>query len=263
MCTVIALKGVRDDYPLVIAANRDEFYARPSTGPKVVREASPRVVAGVDLESGGTWMGANDAGVFVSLTNQRQYEGADETLASRGEIVMDALAHDSVEDVDLLIESIDPRAYNAFNLMYGDAGTLKVAYSRHSRPRIEIEALGDGVWVLPNDRIGSAEFPKAQRAHALVEPHRSASFEALVEHLKDALADHELPPKEEVPVPPPGSRFTHDLVQRLQALCIHTPLYGTRSSTLLALSPGRVAHYLFGEGPACVSELVDVTELLR
>lgn len=257
MCTIVAIKA---EASLVVAANRDEFYARGSTTPQRIGR-DPVVVAGIDLESGGTWMGANDAGLFVALTNQRQHEGADRRRASRGPLVLEALEQAAVADVDALLRATDARDYNGFNLMYGDARELRVAYGRRDRADVSIEALGDGVWVLPNDRIGSPDFPKSRRAHALVDPHAGEGWPALRAHLPEVLADHEKPPLEAVPGPPAGSIFTREMLQAIQSICVHTAVYGTRSATLLELSPGRVEHYLFADGPPCTASFEDLTEL--
>ena len=260
MCTIVALKGRSEEHALVVAANRDEFYSRRAVAPRRVHEA-PVAVAGIDVESGGTWMGANAHGVFVALTNQRQYEPPDPDRTSRGEIVFDALAEVDVSSVDLLLETVDGREYNGFNLMYGDASELRVAYARPDRARIEIESLGDGVWVLPNDRIGSPDFPKARRAHALADPLLAAPWEDTERALHALLADHERPPIAEVPPPPAGSRFTHEILLHIQSLCVHTPVYGTRSSTVLALGRGRVERYLYADGPPCTAAFDDLTHL--
>ena len=257
MCTLVAIQ--RPDRPLVVAANRDEFYDRAASGPRIVH-AHPRAVAGVDLARGGTWMGANERGLFVAITNQRSFEGADPRLASRGAVVLEALREESVAGIDRLLGALDPADYNGFNLLYGDASALRVAYARPEQTEIEIEALGPGVWVLPNDRIGSADFPKTERVHALVAPWLDADA-PLEEALTRVLADHELPPLERIPPPPAGSRFDHAILQRLQAICIHTPVYGTRSAAVLTLEPGRVARYLHAEGPPCTTPFVDVTSL--
>lgn len=262
MCTIVAIKGRHPTFPLVVAANRDEFYDRPATPPRVVRE-SPRVVAGIDEKSGGSWMGANDRGLFVSLTNQRQYAGADPSKRSRGPLVLDALAHGEVGGIDAQLERLDAREYNSFNLFYGDAETLRVAYARSDRSHIEVQTLADGVWVLPNDRIGSPEFPKTRRVLEVVEPLVEADWDTLREGLERALGDHREPAIEDVPHPPDGSIFDREMLKRLQALCIHTPVYGTRSATILALEPGRVARYEHAEGPPCTAPFVDLTELFR
>lgn len=261
MCTIVAIKGMNRSFPLVVAANRDEFYARPASPPRVVHE-HPRVVAGVDERSGGTWMGANERGLFVALTNQRQYHPPEGRPTSRGTVVLEALREETVEGVDAMLEALDARDYASFNLFYGDARTLRVAYARDDRRAVEVETLGDGLFVLPNDRIGSAEFPKTRRAVYLVEPLVDAAWPELAAGLAVALGDHEEPPLDAVPAPPDGAMFDRETLRRLQALCIHTPVYGTRSATLLALSPGRVSHYLFADGSPCTHPFEDVTELL-
>jgi uncharacterized protein with NRDE domain len=261
MCTIIAIKGRNPGYPLIVGANRDEFYARPSTAPQLVHDI-PRAVAGVDLVKGGSWMGANEHGVFVAVTNQRSSLGADPRLSSRGEIVLEALRRRSVSEVRAFLETLDAREYNPFNLIFGDATTLCVGYAREAR-RLELEELPDGIWVLPNDRIGSPEFPKSERALELVLPILDAPWDTLSAGLARSLGDHEKASLERIPEPPPGGSFSHELLRELQALCIHTPVYGTKSATLLALEPGRVAHYLFADGPPCTTPFVEVTELLR
>lgn len=262
MCTIVAIKGLHPELPLVVAANRDEFYARAASPPRIVSEA-PRVVAGVDLQAGGTWMGASERGHFVALTNQRQYlRGHDGGKASRGDVVMAALRLPDVRAIEAYVRTLDARACNPFNLFFGDASSLYVVYAHGDRAEVEIHALDDGLWVLPNDRIGSPEFPKTRRAVGLVEPHVKAPWPALSAALAAALGDHEEPPEREVPAPPSESRFDHATLRRLQALCIHTPVYGTRSATLLALTPGRVAHYLFADGPPCTAPFADMTGLL-
>lgn len=263
MCTLIAIKNQREDFPLVVAANRDEMLARPATAPRVVHPEAPRVIAGLDEQSGGTWMGANDAGLFAAITNQRQEDGQDPTLESRGAIVMDALRRTSVEGIEAMLSELDGRRFNGFNLLFGDPRELRIAYGRRDRATVVIERLGDGVHVVVNDRLGSERFPKVDRARALVEPHVAAPWDELRARLEDALGDHEVPPLDAVEAPPPGSIFTHEMVRAVQALCIHTPAYGTRSSQVLALSDGGVAQYLYGEGPACESTLVDVGDLLK
>lgn len=261
MCTVVAIKDRHPTYPLIVAANRDEFYARPSTPPRLVH-TSPRAIAGTDLVKGGSWMGANERGFFVAVTNQRTNGGTDPSLASRGTIVLEALARRDLGEVDALFASLDAREYNPFNAIYGDASTLKVAYARKNAREVAVSELASGVWVLPNDRIGSPEFPKAARASELITPHVEAPWEVLTAELARTLGDHTKPPLESIAEPPPGARFDRSLLRELQALCIHTPAYGTRSATIIALRPGAVAHYLFAAGPPCSTPFVDVTDLL-
>jgi uncharacterized protein with NRDE domain len=260
MCTLIAIKGLNPRYPLVIAANRDELYARPTEAPRVLRER-PRALAGVDVEKGGTWLGANEHGVFVGLTNQRTHEAAAPRPASRGRVVLEALAAREASAIDALLDELDPSLFEGFNLMYGDARTLSVAYARPERAEIERVALKEGVWALANDVLGSPEFPKTARAVELVAPHAAArEWAPLAGALTQALGDHDLPAS--LPDPPAGSRFDRALLGALQALCIHTPHYGTRSATVLALEPGRVARYLHADGAPCRAPFADLTRSL-
>ena len=260
MCTITAIFGRHPRYPLVVAANRDEVYARPASAPSVVAE-SPRVVAGLDGIAGGTWMGANECGLFVGLTNQRSYEGADGSRLSRGEVVLEALEQEDPESVDALLESLDARDYNGFNLLYGDARRLRVAYARPERRRVEVEALSPGVWVLANDRIGSPDFPKADRARGLLEPLVEAEDEALVPALRALLADHHRPDPSLLPREGAAHGYDPELLGLLQALCVHTPFYGTRSATVLLLSEGAVERYLYADGPPCQRPFDDLTAL--
>lgn len=253
MCTIAVLRGLHPEFPLIVAANRDEFYARASAPPGDFgrTDAGEAITAGRDGAAGGTWMGVTSGGFFVGVTNQRTGAPARADRRSRGEVVRAALRAGEVAGVDALLAALDPRAFNPFNLVYGDARGVKVAYVRDDPPSRELHALGAGAHVLANDRIGSADFPKAARALALLDVGTLGALDAdaLVARLGSALADHALP--EAVPDPPPGSLFPAELARRLQALCIHTPAYGTVSSTLLLLRAGGVARYLFAPGSPC------------
>jgi uncharacterized protein with NRDE domain len=241
VCTLIALHQVHRDYPLVVAANRDEFYARRSSPPLRLRE-SPRVVGGRDEEKGGTWLGVSERGLFVGITNQRTPAPPDASLRSRGEVVYGALAAPDLSHALDALAALDGRDYNSFNLMLGDAQRLYVAYARRELERLEIVALAPGIWALPNDRLGSLDFPKADRASELARDLVDLPWPELVPRAQTMLADHQ--------------------GELLQALCVHTPSYGTRSSSLLAIGPRGVAHYLHAEGPPCESTLRDCTDLL-
>jgi uncharacterized protein with NRDE domain len=261
MCTILILRHVHPDYPLVLAANRDEFYGRPATAPQVLLER-PRVVGGKDLERSGTWMGVTAEGFFVGLTNQRSLGPADRSLRSRGEVVVRTLEAGSVEAAERYLDTLRPGDFNAFNLLYGDARRLRVAYARTAAAALERADVPAGVHVLPNDVIDCAELPKVARARSLAARLSGAPWPQLAAGLQALMADHALPPLATVPEPPPAALFPREVVHQLQALCIHTPLYGTRSFSLVALQPGRVAHYLSGEDTPCRAHLHEVTPLL-
>ncbi|MGE5182943.1 MAG: NRDE family protein [Acidobacteriota bacterium] len=238
MCTIAVLVGVTD-LPLVIAANRDELYARPTRAPeRLARD----LVGGVDGLSGGTWLALHRRGVFAAVTNQRVMTPPLGQVKSRGLVVKElALAADQ----DAYVAALDPRAYASMNLVWGDADRVSVAYLRHEGGK-EVIALPQGIHVLTNDRLGSPEFPRARHiADAIAAAPRD--WPALAPALATILADH-----------------THFEVPRreLSATCIHTPVYGTRSSTLAALDRGRVVHYLHADGPPCTTPYADRGGLL-
>lgn len=260
MCTIIALFGARADYPLVLATNRDEFYARPTGGPARLFDAPP-AVGGVDKQAGGTWMGVTSEGLFVGITNQRTFTPPDRGKRSRGELVMKALSLREPRAVRAWLADVDARDYNAFNLMFGSARELYAAYGRERDRAIEIEAVRRGLHVLPNDRLDSPDFLKVARAKALLDPVVERPFPELIEALKSTLADAHLPPPEALPDPPPGAPFDKPMLQRLAALCVTTPVYGTRSSTIVALREGEVGEYLYADGPPGVTPFVDVRGL--
>jgi uncharacterized protein with NRDE domain len=254
MCTMVILQRVHPRYPVVVAATRDEYYARPATPPQVLSD-DPRVIGGRDETSGGTWLGVTAGGLFVGLTNQRTYRAPDPALRSRGAVVLDALRTGSTAGVRALLEGLDAREHNAFNLLFGDAGELHVGYARGDDPRVAIERVPDGFHVLPNDVLDSREFPKVDRARAIADVHADPA------DLVAILRDHDMPPLADVSVPD-GSALPRELVRQLHAVCIHTPAYGTRSASIVALEPGRVAEYWFTDGPPCTAPLRDVTSLV-
>ena len=262
MCTLIVAHHVHPAFPVVIAANRDEFYARPSTSPLVLSQHGPRIVGGRDGAKGGTWMGVNDRGLFVGITNQRTWHAADPTLRSRGDVVMGVLAQTSPDAMVSTVRSFDATTYNPFNLLFGDADAMYVAYFRHESPSIAVLPLPRGLHVLPNDVLDSREFPKVERAIACVTPALDGSFDELKLAMKSALRDHTKSPLTMLPLPPSDALFPPEIVRELSALCIHTPVYGTHSASFIALEPGRVAQYEFAVGPSCEHPFVDVRPLL-
>jgi uncharacterized protein with NRDE domain len=253
MCTIVAIRGVRRDLPLVLATNRDEYFDRPSTSATRLLDA-PVTVGGRDLVAGGTWMGVTQNGLFVGVTNHR---GAPRDKRSRGELVIEALRLGDPDRITDFLTSVDGSAYNEFNLMWGDARSLRVGYGRAHRREVEIVQVPEGVHVLPNDRLDSPEFVKVARANELLGPVLHAERERFVAGLQATLADRQLPPLgaiHEAGVDP-------QLLQQLGALCVRTPNYGTRSSTLVLLSERGLDQLWVAEGPPDRTPFVEVSRL--
>ncbi|HRE16307.1 MAG TPA: NRDE family protein, partial [Rhodocyclaceae bacterium] len=120
MCLILVAWQTHPDFPLVVAANRDEFHARPTA--TVGRwENAPAIIAGRDLEAGGTWLGITDTGRFAAVTNVRE-PGQPKGRLSRGELTAVFLAGDDTP-ADFA-EHIDDSAYSGFNLLLADRQQL-------------------------------------------------------------------------------------------------------------------------------------------
>jgi len=120
MCTVVVAYRPGHDWPILVAANRDEMKDRPWLPPARHWADRKQVVAGRDELAGGTWMGINDDGVFAAILNRRGSLGPDAEKRSRGEIVLEALDHETAEASAQALQNLDPSAYRSFNLIIAD-----------------------------------------------------------------------------------------------------------------------------------------------
>lgn len=222
MCLILLGHEAHPRYRLVVAANRDEFYARP-TAPAAWWDDAPGVLAGRDLRGGGTWMGVSRDGRWAAVTNYRD-PGAERAAApSRGDLVSDFLRGD--DPPDAYLARLAPRAgeYNGFNLLVGEPGTVLWLSNRAPAPR----ALEPGVHGVSNHLLDTP-WPKVERGKRalgdlLREPRLDA--EPMLELLLDrtVAADHDLP----------DTGVGLPLERALSTMFIATPEYGTRSSTAL------------------------------
>jgi len=253
MCTIAFLVGIVADSPLVIAANRDELYARPTRPPEQLGHG---LAGGVDVLSGGTWLAVRGDGRFAAVTNQRVLVTPPPGLRSRGLAVKELAAAD---DMDAYAREIDPTRYASMNLAWGSAEGVSIAYARQEGA-LEIIRLERGVHVLCNDRLGSASFPRGARLQTAIEVAvaRSATLPVLLDALATALGDHALSPLADVA----PSHLSPTLARELTATCIHAGHYGTRSSTLFAAGRGTARAYRASDGPLCTAPFVDHLAML-
>ncbi|MBF0378262.1 MAG: NRDE family protein [Desulfamplus sp.] len=123
MCLIAFGYGVHKKYRLILSANRDEFFNRP-TAPLNVWEDEPQIIGGRDLQQGGTWMGFNKQGRFAALTNVRNPASMKPNARSRGELIPSFLLSD--EEPVSYLKTIKNRIgdYNGFNLLAGDLNNL-------------------------------------------------------------------------------------------------------------------------------------------
>lgn len=225
MCLILFAYEAHPEYRLVVAANRDEFYERPTAAAGFWPEA-PGVLAGRDLLHGGTWLGVTRGGRFAAVTNYRDPAVKIENAPSRGALVTEFLK--SIESAGEYTRGLAARAgeYNGFNLLAGDGRSLYYFSNRGGPPR----ELGPGVYGLSNALLDTP-WPKVVRGRrALAEVVKSGDAlapEVVTRVLLDRVraADAELP----------ETGVGLEVERVLSPLFIESPGYGTRCSTAVLL----------------------------
>ena len=144
MCTVVVLRRPDHDWPLILAANRDEMLERPWLPPARHWPDRPEVVAGIDRLSGGSWLGLNDHGVVAAVLNRTGSLGPLADKRSRGELVLEALDHADARDAAAALGDIDPNAYRTFNLVIADNRDAFWLAARSGASSVAIERLPAG-----------------------------------------------------------------------------------------------------------------------
>jgi uncharacterized protein with NRDE domain len=156
MCTLVILRRPEHEWPVLIAANRDEMIGRPSLPPARHWPDREEVVAGMDLLAGGSWLGVNDWGVAAAVLNRHASLGPASGLRSRGELVLEALDHADAVAAASALSALDPAAYRTFNLVVADnrdAFWLRHAGTGH----IETHPLDDGLALLAAGDLDDSE----------------------------------------------------------------------------------------------------------
>jgi len=255
VCLLIALSGVVPGVPLLIAANRDEMYQRPTDPITVLRAAHPRILGGRDKLAGGTWLAVNEHGVVAGLTNQPT--GArDPAKRSRGELPLAFAAYpDATTAVTEVCARLDPAAYNPCWMLVGDRQAL-FSVDVSGGHRAKVQRLPAGRYVLENAPLGQAS-AKQRRVAGLVAaldgagPDGVAGVEA---GLAAVLGDHQ-PAAGPQPAGPGGQARPAEL----SAACVHTERYGTRSAMIVSVDQAGEPRVSVAAGPPCVTPLLDVT----
>ncbi|MBO1254852.1 NRDE family protein [Alteromonas sp. 5E99-2] len=232
MCILFIAVKQHSDYPLIIAANRDEFHARP-TQDSHWWEGNDGILAGKDLQAGGTWMGITKTGKFGALTNIRDPKRIKSNAKSRGELVLNALTEENgISDHTLQSSRED---YNGYNLLHGDVDNLKV-YNNFENTHSQLE---QGVYGLSNAALNSP-WPKTTKGMEALsrycQTQSNIEYEDLFTILRDDVkADDDKLPKTGVP---------YEWEKKISSAFIVTPEYGTRTSTLLLVSKDRKVSWL-------------------
>ena len=231
MCLIVFAWKQSADTPLLLAANRDEFYARPALAAAWWEEA-PHVYAGKDLEAGGTWMGINKQGRFAAITNIRNGEAKKNGAPSRGKIVADFLCDNISPSSYLQTLTSKAKDYAGFNLILGDANDI---YWFSNAQQHTAQRLQPGVYGLSNASLDTP-WPKVLKAKTQLEKliQKSASDQDYFELLADTTQapEHLLP----------QTGVSLEWERLLSSIHIHSNDYGTRVSSLIKCHADGTAH---------------------
>ena len=242
MCTLVVLHQAIPGVPLLVAANRDEFYDRRAEAPALRQTpGGVRVVAPRDARGGGTWFGLNASGLFAAVTNVAS-AAPDPSRRSRGLLVLDALEAASPAEAARRAEAIAPGTYNPFNLFVGDAREAWAVSCAGAPRRLR---LAPGAHVIGN---GALDAPPSAKVERLREHAARVARDPAAEALR-GLAELCRGHREDDP---------------FAGACVHTERYGTRSSALVALGDGEGRSTLcFADGAPCANEYRAFTPLLH
>ena len=223
MCLIAFAWRAHPRYRLILAANRDERHDRPSEALHWWQD-TPDLLAGRDLEAGGTWLGIGRDGRFATVTNYRESGAAMNHVTSRGRIVTDFALGEMTPDA--FTESIDGERYAGVNVLASDGRSLSYVSNRGDGP----VALEPGIYGLSNAALDTPWSKLVRTRDGLRALARSDDISR--ETLMQLLADRAVAPKPEID--PDG--LSYELALAISAPFIVSPEYGTRSTTVLTWS---------------------------
>jgi uncharacterized protein with NRDE domain len=240
MCIAAVYFHEFDPYPLVVAANRDEYFDRPSAPPGML-VTNPIIIGGKDLLAGGTWLGVNEHGLAAGILNRRVEEKHMPSGArSRGLLCLDILRLKEPSQVCAFLENKSASRYRPFNLFFANAKEAYVAYDHGEE--IACLRLEKGLHLLSNTSVYGPLSEKMNHAFPLfssvadrLEPEKGHS--AWIKTFKGILGDHG---------PAAHSNDPKD------ALCVHTSTYGTVSSSIIFYSRTEKSfHHYYAPAAPC------------
>jgi uncharacterized protein with NRDE domain len=240
---IVAVRRV-PRFPLVLGANRDEAPSRAGAPPRLIA-GSPRVWAGLDPKAGGTWLGLNERGLVVALTNRLTPE-FNPDLRSRGLLCLDALRQpDARSATEFARRECAARKYNYFNLLCADRTE---AFAVYGDGGVEVELVRPGLHVLSHGRLDETGSVKVAHARCLVvRVPKLRSVTDWIARLKEVCADEE---------------EGRDPADRI---CVRAKNVATLSSTILAVHESGLADsmYLHCQGVPGEAPYRDLSNLLR
>jgi len=246
MCLLVLFYRVAEDAPIVVGANREEFYQRGGTPPQLL-DGSVRIAAGVDPVAGGTWLGVNQHGVLVAVTNRRKTQ-APPRPRSRGLLARQLLGCGSAADAaHLAIQELEQHPYDGCNLICADA---RAAIVIQAGDWLRVRPLPPGLHAIANGDINDARDRRLNHVFAWLNQKACGDARGCIDALRTLCAQHE-------PEYPP--------------ICFHSDTRGTVSSSVLALPAGQGSAeidltrgtYLHAQGPPDRTPYADCSALLR
>jgi uncharacterized protein with NRDE domain len=228
MCLVLIVWRVHPLYPCLIAANRDEFHARPAAQAAwwpVASQPRSQILAGRDLAAGGTWLGLTRTGRFAALTNYRDPEQPRKTALSRGHLVTSILESTAATAPVLSRLAQVGSDYNGFNIIFSDGERLAIYESVRGVGR----ELGPGIYGLSNHLLDTP-WPKVRNAKNRLE----ATLLDLTDDTGSILAllrDDRAAPDEELP----RTGVSLEWERLLSSAFVRARDYGTRCSTIIRI----------------------------
>jgi len=233
MCLIAFAYNVHPSYRLILAANRDEFYERPSA-PADFWKDQPQVLSGRDLKEGGTWLGITQKGKFAAITNYRDPASWKNDAPSRGKLVSRYIS--GSQDADNYLKKISSKVdrYNGFNLLLGDDNDLFVFSNRGEKQKLK-----SGIYGLSNHLLNTP-WPKVARSRKMLKAALGKKGANLEEALFALLANRNIPPDSKLPSTGIGLEWE----RVLSSIFITSPVYGTRSSTILLIGKNRRVRFV-------------------
>jgi uncharacterized protein with NRDE domain len=223
MCLILFAYKFHPRYPFIFAANRDEYYNRPSRTATFWEDA-PQILAGRDLRCGGTWFGVTRKGKIAALANHREMERVRSHAPSRGFLVRDFLLHDNTADKYLEKLKRTGNLYNGFSLVFGDLRRLYHYSNKTAAPCL----ISEGIHGQSNHLLDTP-WPKVERGKEALRWMLSSELDPSVEELFTLLADKTRAADDLLP--DTGVGIENERI--LSSIFVNGPSYGTRSSTLV------------------------------
>jgi uncharacterized protein with NRDE domain len=226
MCLLFVSYKKTPGYRLVVAANRDEFLARPTAALDFL-DKEKTILAGRDLQGGGTWLGITAQLKFAAITNYREPARNRTDAPSRGEILQNYLTGDLDAGEYLHLLSANGSRYNGFNLILGDSEGLYYYSNRTVGP----QELAPGFYGLCNHLL-DVPWPKVVRGKELLRPYMLKTSRINPLQLLAQLEDTHRPPDEQLPDTKVGLEWE----RLLSTIFIDGADYGTRSSAVITVT---------------------------